>query len=293
MIERCPLCETLASRIEFTYGEFAYKRCPSCKTLYVANEISLSDLAKSYSGSYYEADESNDTGRKGYPSYTDAQESLSDSFRQKLRIVREQISSGWLLDVGAAYGTFIKLASEYYTCIGLELSVYAAKKATEEFHVDVRVGTIENAPFPDAHFDVIVMWDVIEHLQSPVIALQEVYRLLKPGGFCFISTDDVNNWLVRWLGTKWWGIAPPLHLCHFSKRGMETAFERAGKFDRVRMVKDRRRYSFAEIIKHFGVSYQNRILTNLGADLDPTLLGRVTLNLARPEQFITIARKIN
>lgn len=293
MIERCPLCGTLESKNKFIYGEFVYRQCPSCKTLYVANEMALLDLAKNYSGSYYEADGSKDKGRKGYPSYMDAQKSLSDSFRQKLRIVREQVASGDLLDVGAAYGTFMRLASEYYACIGLELSDYAARKAREEFHVDVRVGTIEDAPFPDAQFDVIVMWDIIEHLQNPVVALKEVYRLLRPGGFCFISTDDVNNWLVRWLGTKWWGIAPPLHLCHFSKRGMATAFERAGNFDRIRMVKDRRRYSFTEIVKHFGVSYQNRILANLGTKLDHTLLSRLTINIARPEQFITIARKIS
>lgn len=293
MIERCPLCETLASKNKFIYDEFVYKKCPSCKTLYVANEFSLSDLAKNYSGSYYEADGSNTKGRKGYPSYMEAQESLSNSFRRKLQIVREQVPAGWLLDVGAAYGTFIKLASKYYTCVGLELSDYAATKAIEEFNVDVRIGTIEDTPFPDAHFDIIVMWDVIEHLRNPVIALKEVYRLLRPGGFCFISTDDANNWLIRLLGTKWWGIAPPLHLCHFSKQGMETAFERAGNFDKVRMVEDWRRYSLTEIVKHFGVSYQNKTLTSLGAKLDHTLLGRLTINIARPEQFITIARKIN
>ncbi|RPJ28819.1 MAG: class I SAM-dependent methyltransferase [Chloroflexi bacterium] len=293
MITNCPLCGSPVSENKFSKNEFVYKKCPFCGVLFVANELSELDLARYYSKSYYEADGSNDKGRKGYPSYMKAQESLRDSFKQKLQVVRKHITSGRLLDAGAAYGTFLKLASADYTCVGLELSEYAATVARDEFGVDVKTGTIDAAPFPAAHFDVIVMWDIIEHLKNPVRALQEVHRMLRPGGFCFISTDDVNNWLIKLLGTKWWGIAPPLHLCHFSRRGMEVAFERAGGFEKVKVEKDWRRYGFAEIIKHFGTSYQNTALTDFGTKLGYTSLGKLTINIARPEQFIAIARKIN
>jgi SAM-dependent methyltransferase len=272
--------------------DFVYKKCLACGALFVANELSSLELAGHYSKSYYEADSSSDQDRKGYPSYRQAQKTLTESFKQKLQVVRKNVSGGRLLDAGAAYGTFMKMASENYDCVGLELSPYAASTAREEFEMDVRIGTIESAPFPDCYFDAIVMWDVIEHLRNPVLALKEVYRLLKPGGFCFVSTDDVSNWLVKLLGKKWWGFAPPLHLCHFSKRGMKIAFERTGKFDKILMEKDWRRYGVAEIIKHFGTSYQNRGLTDLGTRLGATAFGRISINIARPEQFITIARKI-
>jgi SAM-dependent methyltransferase len=260
--------------------------------MFVANEFSLSDLAREYSESYYEADNFNGEGRKGYPSYLKAQESLRDGFRQKLRLVRERKPSGKLLDAGAAYGSFLQLASEHYKCVGLELSEYAAEMASKEFKMDVRVGSIENAPFPDEEFDIIVMWDIIEHLRNPLLALQEVRRMLKQGGVCFISTDDVSNWFVKLLGRKWWGIAPPLHLCHFSKRGMQLVLERAGGFSNVEFEKDYRRYGLTEIINHLGVSYQNKALLGIGKYLGKTILGKVMLNVARPEQFITIVRKI-
>jgi SAM-dependent methyltransferase len=292
MIENCPLCETPVSENKFSVNEFVFKKCPFCRALFVANELSLEDLAGHYSESYYEAEDSTDKGRKGYPSYRKAQESLKNSFQQKLNVVQKYIPSGRLLDAGAAYGTFLTLASETYTCVGVELSQYAATVAAKEFHVDVKNGSIENAPFPNECFDVVVMWDIVEHLRNPVRALQEVYRVLRPGGICFVSTDDVNNWLVRLLNTKWWGIAPPLHLCHFSKRGMGIAFERAGKFDKLVFEKDWRRYNVAEIIKHFGTSYQNAALANLGIRLGYASLGKLTINIARPEQFIAIARKI-
>lgn len=293
MMVNCPLCDSLVLEDKFSLHRFVYKKCLSCGALFVADELSTIDLARYYSKDYYEADGSDNKERKGYPSYRKAQESLEESFRQKLRVVRRYMPSGRLLDAGAAYGTFLKLANEHYAGIGLEFSEYAAATAREEFGVDVRTGSIENAPFPDSHFDVIVMWDIIEHLRSPVRALQEVYRLLRPGGVCLVSTDNVNNWLVRLLNTNWWGLAPPLHLCHFSKRGMEIAFQRAGNFDRIRMEKDWRRYGFAEIIQHFGTSYRNTSLTRWGTSLGKTALGKLSIKIARPEQFITIARKLH
>jgi SAM-dependent methyltransferase len=292
MIEKCPLCDNFVSQVKYIFGEYIYKQCPICSAMFVANEFSSSDLAKEYSESYYEADSFDGKGRKGYPSYLKAQESLRDSFLQKLRVVREQKPSGKLLDAGAAYGSFLQLASEHYKCVGLELSEYAAEMASSEFKMDVRVGSIERAPFPDEEFDVIVMWDIIEHLPNPLLALQEVRRMLKKGGVCLISTDDVSNWFVKLLGRKWWGIAPPLHLCHFSKKGMQFVFERVGNFSDVEFEKDYRRYGLTEIINHLGVSYQNKALLGAGKYLGKTILGKVMLNVARPEQFIAIAHKL-
>ena len=291
MIDNCPLCNAGVAKIKFMHGEFVYKLCPSCRSLFVANELSALNIRELYSESYYEADASNSKGRKGYPSYREAQESLKESFFRKLSLVRARVPSGRLLDAGAAYGTFLKVAHAYYDCVGLEVSEYAVARAREEFGVDVRLGNVEQAPFVDAEFDVVVMWDIIEHLRNPVFALQEIHRMLKPGGYCFISTDDASNWLIKLLGTKWWAIAPPLHLCHFSKKGMLAALGRAGNFDYIEMKKDRRKYSIPEIIRHFGVSYQSRLLTDLGTWMGRTPFDRLILDIARPEQFVTIARK--
>ena len=107
--------------------------------------------------------------------------------------------------------------------------------------MDVRQGSIEDTtPFANAFFDVVVMWDVIEHLMDPIKGLKEVHRILKPGGFLAISTDDAANWLPRLLGRHWWGLAAPLHLNHFSKKGLAIAIQRVGGFEKVKNVRDKR-----------------------------------------------------
>ena len=117
-----------------------------------------------------------------------------------------------------------------------------------------------------------------------------MHRVLKPGGWIFISTDDAAHWLPRLLGSQWWALAAPLHLCHFSKRGMTVAFQRA-RLELKEFAKDPRRYSVSDIIKHFGVSYQSSFLANIGTSMEQNALGRWVFHVTRPEQFIAIGRK--
>jgi hypothetical protein len=81
-----------------------------------------------------------------------------------------------------------------------------------------------------------------------------------------------------------------MHLCHFSKKGIKIALQRAGLDLRI-FRSDPRRYSVAEIIKHFGVSYQNDFLTTLGARMEQNAIGRFVFHVTRPEQFVAIGRK--
>ena len=294
MRTNCPLCDSNAVQNAFTKEIYTYLRCNTCGTLFVANPPTAEEIHARYSEDYYEAASLGSEDRKGYPSYMAAQESLTKSFHRKLNIVRERVPSGRLLDAGAAYGTFLRLANSYYEGVGIDVSQYAAAIARNTFSVDVRVASIEHAPpFQDDYFDVIVMWDIIEHLIQPVEALKEVYRMLKPGGYVFVSTDDANNWLPKLFGSRWWALGAPLHLCHFSRQGMKLAFERAGRYESVDLISDVRQYSIPEIIEHFGVSYQSNFLTKIGVMLGKTPLGVWLINFKRPEQFIAIARKSN
>lgn len=275
----------------FRKGGYSYLRCRSCGMLLVDLHLAPAEVFSHYSRTYYEAEASGaDEGRRGYPSYRNARDTLQASFGAKLAVVRRRVPSGRLLDAGAAYGFFLLAAAPYFECMGIDVSEYAASVARDEFGMNVRSGDIEQTGFPDGHFDAVVLWDIIEHLIHPVEALREVHRVLKPGGWVFISTDDAAHWLPRLLGSRWWALAAPLHLCHFSKQGMAIAFRRAG-LELKEMARDPRRYSVSEIIKHFGVSYQSSFLTNLGGSMERNALGRLAFHVTRPEQFIAIGRK--
>ncbi|TLY35838.1 MAG: class I SAM-dependent methyltransferase [Nitrospirae bacterium] len=290
LVNNCLICNSVEVNQVFRKAEFTYFRCHSCGMLLVDLQLAPAEVFSHYSKAYYEAEASRTDGRRGYPSYRNARDTLEASFVEKLAVVRRHVPSGRLLDAGAAYGLFLSTAASHFEGIGIDVSEYAASVARDEFGMNVQARDIERTGLPDDHFDAIVLWDIIEHLIHPIDALREMHRVLKPGGWIFISTDDAAHWLPRLLGSQWWALAAPLHLCHFSKRGMTVAFQRA-RLELKEFAKDPRRYSVSDIIKHFGVSYQSSFLANIGTSMEQNALGRWVFHVTRPEQFIAIGRK--
>ncbi len=291
MKKECPVCDFSRTKAAFSAQGYQYRHCSNCETIFVSDPVSVGHIYISYEKKYFESREFDSRQRQGYDSYFDSQESLKMSFQEKLKVVNQKIESGNLLDIGSAYGTFLKTASAQYYCVGLEISRYAASTAWEKYLAKTILGNIEQSPFLSDQFDAVTMWDVIEHLRQPVRALQEVHRLLKPGGYCFISTDDISSWLVKLLGKNWWSFAPPLHLCHFSIKSLKIAAHRAGGFDISEIKRDRRLYKFSEIVKHFGVAYQSKLIQKAGNIINNKQIGQFVLSINRPEQFILILRK--
>jgi SAM-dependent methyltransferase len=80
----------------------------------------------------------------------------------------------------------------------------------------------------DETYDAVTMSHVIEHLHDPVSALQEVRRILKPGGTLWIVTPNVESIGHRRFGVNWRGLEPPRHLVLFSGASLAEALDRAG-----------------------------------------------------------------
>jgi SAM-dependent methyltransferase len=285
----CPTCTSPRSIDAFEKAGYTYRRCADCRCLFVAGDLNASAVYSHYNESYYESDAAPSEDRQGYPSYRGARDSFDKSFSTRVDIVRRYVSGGSLLEAGAAYGFFLKAAEPYFEVNGIEVSPYAADVARRETGVPVVHGSVEQIDFPDRRFDVVVMWDVIEHLMRPLDALREIRRVLKPGGYLFVSTDDASHWLPRRLGLRWWGLAPPLHLCHFSKEALRAACRIAG-LDPPTFLSDPRYYTVPEVITHFGESYQSGLLKAIGGWGDRTWLGRRPIRVSRPEQVVAVMR---
>ncbi len=141
-----------------------------------------------------------------------------------LRQILKQKNYGELLDIGCGPAFFLDEAKKSgFKVTGIDLSAWAKKYAKDNFDINVTQGTLQSAHFPDRHFDVVVMNDVIEHVESPKVVLSEIRRILKNDGVIYISTPDIESVLSRYLRAKWWGINK-YHLFYFSRKTLEQLF---------------------------------------------------------------------
>lgn len=91
--------------------------------------------------------------------------------------------SGRILDVGAGHGFFLKLCRDRgWQCFGTEVAPGCVDYARRELGIDLFLGELARAPFPEASFDVVTLWNVLDQLAQPAEALTQIHRLLRPGG---------------------------------------------------------------------------------------------------------------
>lgn len=137
---------------------------------------------------------------------------------KKYRLINHYKSNGGnLLDIGCGTGLFLEevLRSKKWNVYGVEPSVSAASYAKTKLGVTVYNDKFSNVMLPRDYFDVITMWNVLEHLDHPIDALKRIELLLKPKGLLIISIPNPNSLARHVFGKYWVGWDQPRHLYIF------------------------------------------------------------------------------
>jgi SAM-dependent methyltransferase len=149
---------------------------------------------------------------------------------KRCRAIERYQRSGRLLDVGCATGNFLHEVRRRggWEVVGVEPNRDAAAFAMRWFGHQVSVGTLADAAFPPASFDVITMWNVFEHLHNPWSGLQRVRDLLRDGGLFVFSIPNVEGLDARVFGPFWLGWDLPRHLYLFPKESLAQSLTELG-----------------------------------------------------------------
>lgn len=108
-----------------------------------------------------------------------------------------------VLDVGCSRGQFIAAATRLgFQAEGVEPAPRMAE-AARAAGLRVRTGLLEEQGFPDAGFDAVALFEVVEHLSEPRRLLAECRRVLKPGGLLVLSTANTASWTAAAMGARW------------------------------------------------------------------------------------------
>ncbi|MGH2542305.1 MAG: class I SAM-dependent methyltransferase [Ardenticatenaceae bacterium] len=207
----------------FGYGQHhAIVRCRRCGLVYANPRFPQQELLEEYE---HVVD----------PLYEQEREGRVLTFQRHLEPIEQMVGEHWsrrILDVGAYTGVFVEIAQQRgWDAYGTELSQWAAELCRQR-GLKVNAGTLEAARFPDAWFDVATSWDVVEHLNDPRSHLQEIHRVLKPGGLIVIHTIDIDAPFARVMGPRWPWLME-MHIVYFSRHTLARMLEDVG-FEVVR-----------------------------------------------------------
>jgi len=132
-----------------------------------------------------------------------------------------------VLDIGTAGGAFMEASNTYgYETFGLEPSADLVIRGKTR-GLNIQQGTIENHNFQKNSFDMICLWDVIEHLADPKSALIKIKELLKADGILLINFPDIGTLQAKIAGKYFWWILS-VHLHHFTRKSIKNLCSATG-----------------------------------------------------------------
>ena len=195
----CALCGDAGSSVRFHQEPYTVHTCDTCGLDYVSPRA-LDLIESVYDAAYWHSDAAR---RKGYSNYAGDLALQRKTFARRLRGIEPLFARpGRVLDVGCAGGAFLLVMLEAgWTVRGLEPSEPMRAVAEERLGAPVD-GSDLMAFEPDATFDLITLWDVLEHLPDPVGALRRVRGWLAPGGRIVLETQNVASLVARALGKR-------------------------------------------------------------------------------------------
>lgn len=157
----------------------------------------------------------------------------SNRINESIRHIPAMVDPGRLADIGCGNGQFLHDAIQLgWECYGLDfdpLAVEAARKTG----ANVALGGFPDTELPSCYFNMVTLSHVIEHVHDPLLALKEIYRILKPGGLLWIATPNIDSLGHNRFRRFWRGIEAPRHVVLFNRKSLKLALIDAGFKDIV------------------------------------------------------------
>lgn len=236
--QACPICGVVGpASLQVTLGQRAIWTCRACGSGILRPRPSFETLSQLHGNEeYFE-----------HPYFQERREltpQMRATYDHRIEWIRAfaPLAGGRILDVGCDTGTFLAYMQSQAGAVGtgVDISPFAVE-AGRRRGLDLRLGTLESVGFPEAGFDVVCAFDLVEHVSDPRAFLREACRILKPGGILVIETPNYAGLVYR-LGrilgrsrltpdllspyqARLW---PAFHVQYFTRRSLAAAVTRAG-----------------------------------------------------------------
>ena len=218
----CPSCGSGSARFERALRGFQLERCASCALVFVNPRPTEASLTSLYL-------RKNPSAQADFYARTISPSQLWEYDRILKDIAGYQPAKGRLLDLGCAAGYFMQRAmAAGFEAHGIDLATWVADITRQRGIANVRVGKLAEAGFPDAWIDAIHSSQVLEHLPEPHGELNEIRRILRPGGILYLNVPNYQCLSIV-LGRDDFELnLPPEHVAYYTPRTLKRLLERTG-----------------------------------------------------------------
>ena len=236
LVAECPVCNTsaLLADLRHRFGPYRLVVCPQsdCETEYLSVRAPQEDMESQYnSPSYYGCED----GQHGYFAYTSEKEAIMRAVRRRLERAAAFIRGDRLLEIGGALGYgALQARGMGYRAEMVEISG-VGRRAAESMGVPTHHPR-DLRSIPDSSFDVIMAWDTLEHIYDLPETIDQVRRLLAPGGAFIFGMPYTRSRTARLFGRRWWGYREPEHVIYLTPRSVELLL--GHRFDVVATSRD-------------------------------------------------------
>lgn len=231
-IRLCQLCGSAERTLKFRDGPFEVVTCDDCGLVYVTPRLVGQALLDIYDEGYWKSD---NPKMRGYADYARESALYLKTFQKRLALVRRWLpAQARVLDVGCAAGYFLRVVQGLgHDVHGVELSPSIAKEAVAALGADrIHIGTLDGAvaamDYRPQSFDLVSLWDVIEHIPDPQAVLRKIRELTKPGGRLLLETQNVASRWAALLGPRWHHYKHHEHLYHFTPATIRRLLDDCG-----------------------------------------------------------------
>lgn len=222
----CPFCSSRASRrFEVSHTVVWKCRAADCGLQFAHPQLDEIDLARAYTKHYYPSN-----GNRSDVDYENTPEEILRQTFQRAQVRFGPLAGKNVLDFGCGTGKLCQIAREYgVQTTGIEADSCARQIARKSGALRVYASLDElRAAEPGARFEMIMIWDVVEHLREPWIELEALSTLLKPGGWLLLSTPNAASFRALLQRERWENIVNPTHFYYFERRSLRLVLKRAG-----------------------------------------------------------------
>ncbi len=196
--------------------------CTHCGLKFVAKIKSNNYYSQIYNKNYFNG--------AVYDNYLDEEKYRRRVFRDKIKLIKKHLPcEGTILDIGCGMGFFLmEMQKRGYQIKGLDISKYAAAIASAKLNTFIPPADLLSASFSPGQFDIITLWDLLEHLPEPARYLDRISQIIKKNGVLVIETLNISSLTARMLKEKWPLYFPPYHLFYFNQKNISLLLEKTG-----------------------------------------------------------------